>query len=171
MNNEFVNANNLSNIGKIILAKNQTIAVAESVTAGHMQVAFSLADNAINFFQGGITVYNIGQKVQHLSVEPVHALSCNCVSEKVAIEMAINVCDLFLSDWGIAITGYASTVPEEGIIELFSIYAISYKSKILSKGIIRPENSGNPVLVRHQYVNTLLEIFNNLLSRPEGIDS
>jgi len=170
MNTEFVNESNLSDIGKTLLATHQTIAVAESVTAGHLQVALSLAENAINFFQGGITTYNIGQKARHLHIEPIHAQTCNCVSEKVAMEMAVNVCHLFLSDWGIAITGYASPVPEQNIKELFAIYAICNKTTIVSHGTIKPEDDGDPVSVRHQYVNKLLEIFKNTISNHSGID-
>ncbi|MEO5601480.1 MAG: nicotinamide-nucleotide amidohydrolase family protein [Cyclobacteriaceae bacterium] len=95
-----------------LVTRNQTISVAESVTSGHLQAALSLANQATAFFHGGITAYNLGQKARHLSVNPIHALGCNCVSEKVAEEMAINVRRLFSSDWSIGITGYAAPVPE-----------------------------------------------------------
>ncbi len=97
-----------------LIRKNQTIAVAESVTAGLLQLALASAEEAVRFFQGGITAYNLGQKYKHLNVEPVHAELCNCVDRVVAVEMARNVTDLFRSDWGIAITGYATPVPESG---------------------------------------------------------
>src|SRR5688572_33040104 len=106
----------------ILLKRKQTVSVAESVTAGHLQVAFSLAENAMDFFQGGITVYNLGQKTRHLGVNPIHGIECNCVSEQIAVQMARQVNQLFLSDWGLAITGYASPVPEENITELFACY-------------------------------------------------
>ena len=35
-----------------------TLAEAESVTAGNLQAAFSLADGATDFFSGGITTHN-----------------------------------------------------------------------------------------------------------------
>jgi len=78
----------LTQIGKRLLAKKQTIAVAESVTSGLLQFAFSSMENAADFYQGGITAYNIAQKFKHLTVEPLHALSVNCVSAKVAEQMA-----------------------------------------------------------------------------------
>ena len=129
----------LDRTGRLLIEKKQTIAVAESVTAGHLQAAFSLAENARKFFQGGITVYNLGQKTRHLQVEPVHALACNCVSEKVAAEMARHVGQLFLSDWGIAITGYASPVPEKGIDRLFACYAIYCSGRELARETIYTE--------------------------------
>ncbi len=81
----------IQSIKKILLQRRQTIAVAESVTAGHLQVALASAENASQFFQGGITAYNLGQKSRHLKIEPIHAEGCNCVSDKIAIEMAYGV--------------------------------------------------------------------------------
>ena len=43
-------------IGNILKRKEQTIAVAESVTAGLLQLSLSAATDASLFFQGGITV-------------------------------------------------------------------------------------------------------------------
>ena len=61
--------------GRLLIKKKNTIAVAESVTAGNLQAVFSLAKDATAFFQGGITAYNIGQKCRHLLVEPTHAIN------------------------------------------------------------------------------------------------
>jgi nicotinamide-nucleotide amidase len=132
-------------IGNKLRKKQETISVAESVTAGLLQFSFSCIPDAACFFQGGITAYNIGQKSKHLSVEPLHALSVNCVSPKVAKEMAMKVCDLYVSDWGIAITGYASAVPESGN-KVFAFYAISYRGKIKSSGKINPRQDDPPAI-------------------------
>ena len=83
----------LVSLGKKLLKRKQTIAVAESVTSGLLQFALSCIPDAARFFQGGITAYNIAQKFKHLRVEPLHALSVNCVSPKVAKEMALHVCE------------------------------------------------------------------------------
>lgn len=85
-----------------------TMAVAESVTAGHIQALLSLAPGAFGYFQGGVTAYNLGQKAKLLGIDPIHAEEINCVSEKVAKEMAKGVCRLFSSDYGLGITGYVS---------------------------------------------------------------
>jgi PncC family amidohydrolase len=121
----------ISQIKNILLDRGETIAVAESLTSGHLQVALASAENASKFFQGGITVYNLGQKARHLNIEPIHAESCNCVSEKVAIQMALNVATLFTSDWSVGITGYAAPVPECSVDQPFAYYAICFQSKIL----------------------------------------
>ena len=91
---EMFNDKRLASIGKKLLKKKETIAVAESVTSGLLQFAFSTMKDASCFYQGGITTFNIGQKFKHLQVDPVHALAVNCVSQKVADEMAQQVCIL-----------------------------------------------------------------------------
>lgn len=153
----------LDRTGKLLIEKKLTLAVAESVTSGQLQAAFSLAENARKFFQGGITVYNLGQKTRHLQVEPVHALACNCVSEKIAAEMAQHVTQLFLSDWGIAVTGYASPVPEKGIDRLFACYAIYLKNEEVARETIYAE-TGSPEEVQLFYTREIIAHYLRLLS-------
>jgi|GEM_PF-734923 len=120
------------------LANDLTIAVAESVTAGYLQMFLSQAEGATQFFQGGITAYNTGQKVKHLGVEPIHALSCNAVSPEVAAQMAQGVCTLFNSSVGLAVTGYAAPVQELGVQELYAFYAIACRGSIIAAQKIVP---------------------------------
>jgi PncC family amidohydrolase len=137
------------------LAQGLTIAVAESVTAGCLQVHFSRATGATQFFQGGITAYNTGQKVKHLHVEPIHAQSSNAVSPQVATEMALGVCTLFNCNVGIAVTGYATPVPELGILELFAFYAIACKGKIIASRRITP-SANEPEEIMQEYARQII---------------
>ncbi|MBO9702989.1 MAG: CinA family protein [Sporocytophaga sp.] len=98
-------------IKDILVSNNQTLSVAESVTGGNIQALLASVPMAIDFYQGGITTYNIGQKVKHLGVEPIHAIKYNSVSGKVASELAIGAIKLFMSDFAIAVTGYVG--PDE----------------------------------------------------------
>ena len=150
-----------------MLTAQHTVSVAESVTSGHLQAALASAENASKFFQGGITTYNLGQKARHLKVEPIHAETCNCVSEKVAGEMALNVTGLFSSDWGIGITGYAAPIPECNIHELFAYYAISHRGKLLDQKFISAEK-GEPMEVQIFYVNKILTAFNELIVKTKN---
>ncbi|MCF6407886.1 nicotinamide-nucleotide amidohydrolase family protein [Chitinophaga filiformis] len=148
----------INNIADVLMPKYETLAVAESVTAGQLQVAFSLAEGATQFFQGGITAYNIGQKSKHLQIDPIHAGNYNCVSEKVTDQMAAHVVSLFAADWGIAITGYASPVPEEHIHDLFAHYTIYYRNKCVKhERITAPHN--DVLTVRTHFTNAVLRKF------------
>jgi nicotinamide-nucleotide amidase len=143
---------------------NETLAIAESVTSGHLQAAISLAEMATEFFQGGTTTYNLKQKTSILQIDPVHALSCNCVSEKVAGEMALGAAKLFKSDWAIAITGYAAPVPELGIHKLFAYWAVAHRGEIKLIEKVSAEKD-EPLNVQVVYTNHVLKRF------LEGLES
>ena len=147
----------LEKIHRGLKKRKETIAVAESVTAGLLQAAIAQAECASEYFQGGITAYNLGQKYRHLDVEPIHAEQTNSVSEKVSAKMALQVCELFSSDWGIGITGYATPVPESGN-KLFAYYAIAHNKKIVAKGKLSPKKD-NPFKIQLGYVRSIIEVF------------
>ncbi|WP_346320208.1 CinA family protein [Chitinophaga sp. YIM B06452] len=144
-----------------LLRSKKTVAVAESVTAGLLQFALAGAEDAAQFFQGGITAYNLGQKYRHLRIEPIHAEQCNCVDELVAMEMAKNVCKLFCSQWGISITGYATPVPASGN-SLYAWYAIAHGDEVLLSQQLHAASAA-PAAVQHWYADMALTAFANVL--------
>jgi len=151
----------LESIGKKFLRRKETVAVAESVTAGLLQYGFSNIPDAAHFFHGGITAYNIGQKYKHLKVEPLHAQSVNCVSQQVAEEMALHVCEQFGSHWGLGITGYASPVPESDD-KVFAYYAVAASNKIVASGKITAQKM-DPPLLQLQYARHVFTVLNKQL--------
>ena len=159
----------ISGIREFMLSNNHTLGVAESVTSGHLQAAISLANEASNFFQGGITVYNLGQKSRHLHVNPIHAGNCNCVSHTVADEMARHAIEFFSCDWSIAITGYASPVPEMGIHDLFAYYTICFRGNVIHRAKVECENLGT-LRVQLHFTNEVLKVFlESVLLKSTGI--
>ena len=158
--------NIINNIKGLLSKKKLTLSVAESVTAGHLQAAFSSATLASDFFQGGITAYNAGQKTKHLNIEPIAALEDDCVTEKVACEMAIQSNKMFISDYAIAITGYATKMPEKGINDLYAFFAIAYKREIvLTKKITTNKER---VDAQVDYTNQVIKEFYDLLKSKEA---
>lgn len=160
----------LLHIREQLLARSESLAVAESVTAGNLQAVFASPENASAFFQGGITAYNVGQKTRHLDVDPIEAMNCNAVSKKVADTMALNVARLFLSDWGIAITGYAAPLPEQGVNDVFAHFCISYKGQCMITETIQSETK-DPHDVQVHYVNRILSTFSDLLKGQSKMES
>lgn len=148
-------------IRTFMINHHDTLAVAESVTSGLLQAAFGSAQDASRFFQGGISAYNVGQKVRHLDVEPIHAIASNCVSQKIADEMALQVCKLFRSDWGISITGYAVPVSESDN-KLFAYYAIAYKETVLKQRKLTAKEQ-DPSSVKIYYIDTILSDLSEIL--------
>lgn len=149
-------------IGESLLKKEETLAVAESVTSGFIQLALSQAPKAMSFYHGGITAYNLGQKFRHLHIDPIHAESYNCVSDRIACEMAQQVCQEFSSDWGMAITGFAAPVPESHD-ELYAWAAIVRRNEVCwHKKLMAPRKDSFEV--QQWYTNQLLEALAGLLN-------
>jgi len=145
-----------------LIGRDEKISVAESVTSGLLQAAFASAETALKFFEGGITVYNIDQKVRHLGIDKKKGEECNCASQQTADEMATGVCRLFGTDWGISITGYATTVPESDF-KLFAYYSIcnGHEIKIAERIDLKDEK---PEAAQLKYVDIILNRFKELLS-------
>ena len=92
-----------------------TLAVAESLTCGQVQARLGAVAGASEFFLGGITAYSLEQKVRHLGVNRAHARSVDCVSQRVAVEMALGAAEMFGADLAVATTGYAQPNPAAGV--------------------------------------------------------
>ena len=103
-----------------------TLGVAESLTSGHVQARIGAISGASQFFLGGVTAYTLDQKVQLLGVERSVAQPVNCVSARVAEQMAVGACRLFGCSVSIATTGYAEPSPEWGASEPFGWWALAY---------------------------------------------
>jgi nicotinamide-nucleotide amidase len=146
----------LEKIHQSLKRRKETIAVAESVTAGLLQFTLAQIECASEFYQGGITTYNLGQKCRHLEVEPIAAENNNCVSEKVTAEMALGVCRLFSCQWGAGVTGYATPVAESNN-KVFAFYAIAHHGKIVAKGKLLP-GEDIPFNIQCNYVNRILKV-------------
>lgn len=103
-----------------------TLAVAESMTCGRVQARLGMLSGASEYFLGGITAYNLEQKVRHLGVERETAEAVNCVSQEVAEQMAIGACVLFGSKVGLATTGYAEPDEARRVKHPFAWWAVAH---------------------------------------------
>ena len=104
-----------------------TLAVAESLTAGHVQAQVAAVSGASEFFLGGVTAYSLDQKVRHLGVNRAAAKKVNCVSADIAEQMARGVCALFDADLGVATTGYAEPSAADRVTVPFAWWAVAHR--------------------------------------------
>lgn len=100
----------LEEINESLMSGNETICIAESVTSGLLQVAFSEMINSKLFYKGGITVHTPDKIVKLLKVDIAEIKNCNCVSSFVADTMGRHASKIFESEWCIATSG---TVPRK----------------------------------------------------------
>lgn len=106
-----------------------TLAVAESLTAGHVQARISSVSGASGYFLGGLTAYTLEQKVRRLGVNRAHARAVNCVSQRVAVEMASGAADFFGADLALATTGYAEPDRAAGVRVPHAWWALCHRRR------------------------------------------
>jgi len=145
----------LQKISYYLRDRNEKISIAESVTSGFLQLAFSQMPSAEEFFEGGITVYTIDQKVNHLNIDRDEAKAVNCVSKNVTEAMALNVAKLFRTEWSIATTGYSTPVPESGN-DIFAFYAVSYKGEVIVSDRIELHPLTKPMDAQNYFTECVL---------------
>lgn len=120
----------LEKISHYLIDRNEKIAIAETVTSGFVQLAFSQMPDAKEFFSGGITAFTNDEKIRHFGLDAEKARSANCVSEEITEQMAISVSEKFGTEWAIATTGYAVPVAESEY-EIFAYYSIAYRGEVI----------------------------------------
>ncbi len=117
-------------IKKLMMQKPRlTLAVAESLTCGHVQARIGAVSGASDYFLGGLTAYSLAQKVKLLGVNRAHARRVNCVSQGVAVEMAQGACELFGADLAVATTGYAEPSPADGVKVPAAWWALCHRKR------------------------------------------
>jgi nicotinamide-nucleotide amidase len=146
-----------------------SIAVAESLSCGRLQQALGAISGSSAFFLGGVTAYTLQHKIRLLGVDAAHAREVNCVSQRVADEMAAGVGTLFRSELSLATTGYAEPSTEPAVAEPFAYIALCHSQngnilhqagkRINGAGLNRPQMQNHvcaqAVLILLDYLQTL----------------
>lgn len=148
----------LEDIGNYLHASEETVATAESVTAGFLQFSFSQVKDASKVFKGGMTVYTLEEKVKFLNVDEKEAEACDCVSQNISDTMALNIAKSFGTDWGMAVTGYATPV-EESDFKLFAYFSFAYKGEIVLSRKIDLHSRKDAISAQLCYSEFMLECF------------
>ncbi len=136
MDQQFIESlsSQLKKIRKYCMDAEVTLAVAESVSAGMLQMLFSTMEEAELFFSGGVTTYSCEMKAKLLDISLEKCESCFGVNQGITDEMAKNISTLMNADVGVALTGFASPIPEEGIYEKFAFCSICFRREIVWDG-------------------------------------
>lgn len=96
-----------SEVAAQLMARSQTLAVAESCTGGSIAARITAMEGASNYFVGGVTSYNNSVKTGVLGVSSNDLEQYGAVSRQVAEQMAVGVRDRLGADYAIATTGIA----------------------------------------------------------------
>lgn len=156
--------NLLEYISQSLVTIGESISIAESVTSGCLQLAFSQMPNASMFYKGGMTTYSLPEKVRLLKVNRREAEECDCVSGNIAETMALNVAKLYESDWAIATTGYCTPIRNSGY-KIFAYFSFSYKGEIILTKKLELHPKTQALNAQLYYTEFILGCFKSELNR------
>ncbi|MBW4459317.1 MAG: competence/damage-inducible protein A [Nodosilinea sp. WJT8-NPBG4] len=94
-------------VGKLLLARQQTVAVAESCTGGGLGQLLTDIAGSSAYFYGGVIAYDNEVKINLLKVDAAVLEEQGAVSAIVAEQMALGAKALLQTNWALSITGIA----------------------------------------------------------------
>jgi nicotinamide-nucleotide amidase len=118
-------------IGKMLLERKATIAVAESCTGGYLSHLFTSVPGSSAYFRGGVITYANDIKVNTLNINESTLQTAGAVSEEVVREMAANVRKKLNATVGVATSGIAGPdggTPEKPVGTVWIAYADENKT-------------------------------------------
>jgi PncC family amidohydrolase len=103
-------------LSALLKSGHQTVAVAESITAGMVCARLANVPGSTEYFLGGIVSYHNRIKVSEVGVPAALIAKHGAVSKEVAVAMAENIRKKFKSEIGLAVTGLAGPKREDGLL-------------------------------------------------------
>lgn len=158
----------LNTIREYCLKHNYRISVAESVTAGMLQLMLSTCKNAGMFFGGGITAYSCFQKMKQLSITDENCTALDGVSTVIAEKMVCQIGKKFSSELSLSLTGFASAIPEKGITKLYAYGSFCHKGEIVFTEKFTAYKS-NQLDRQKEYASSLIKLCASSLVKKFGM--
>ncbi|MFH8610100.1 CinA family protein [Streptomyces sp. NPDC018029] len=99
---------------RLLAARGETLAVAESLTGGLVAAEITSVPGASKVFRGSVTAYATELKRDVLGVDGTLLDERGAVDPEVARQMADGIREVLGADWGLATTGVAGPDPQDG---------------------------------------------------------
>lgn len=98
---------------ELLRARGETLATAESLTAGLVSATVASVPGASDVLRGGLVAYATDVKVSMLGVDAETLAEHGAVSAECARAMASGACAAFGSTWSVSTTGVAGPTEQE----------------------------------------------------------
>jgi nicotinamide-nucleotide amidase len=95
--------------------RDETVAAAESLTAGMLCAVLTDVPGASDVVRGGVVVYATDLKTELAGVDPALLREHGAVHPLVAETLAAGVRRRCAADWGLGLTGVAGPDPQDGV--------------------------------------------------------
>ncbi|MGQ4404027.1 CinA family protein [Streptomyces hayashii] len=103
-----------ADVVRLLTARNETLAVAESLTGGLVAAEITSVPGASKVFRGSVTAYATDLKHRLLGVDAGLLEARGAVDAQVAAQMAAGARSTLGADWAVATTGVAGPDPQDG---------------------------------------------------------
>ncbi|GGG58908.1 CinA family protein [Epilithonimonas arachidiradicis] len=163
---DFFNQSVLNAIGQKLIIDDQTVSVAEEVTAGLLQLAFAQIDNSLLFYKGGLTVVNLDDAADFLDLKDRATRTCSELIDEMVHTAAIKASAFLSSDWSIAVAGFGSPKRGSGY-KVFANYVFSFKGEIVLSNHFEIEDPVQPFEAQLTFARHILEHFNSIINSTE----
>ncbi|GAB2667796.1 CinA family protein [Saccharopolyspora gloriosae] len=99
---------------ELLRGRGETVATAESLTAGLLAVVLTDVPGASAVVRGGLIVYATDLKSDLAGVDPALLAAGGAVQPKVAEQLAAGARERCGATWGVGLTGVAGPDPQDG---------------------------------------------------------
>ena len=151
-------------VGSILAERCETVATAESCTAGLVAATLTRSPGSSDFFWGGTVVYAAGAKVELGGLDPELLEEHGTVSATTTEALAEAIRDRSTATYGVAVTGWAGPTagPGEAVGRIF--VAVANHRGVVSR---RWDFEGDRDAVRAAAVGAVLELLRQQLAGSE----
>lgn len=94
-------------VGQLLLARQQTLALAESCTGGYISHRITRVAGSSTYYYGGAVTYSNDAKIRFLGVNPATLESYGAVSRETSLEMSRGIRERTGAGIGLSVTGIA----------------------------------------------------------------
>ncbi|MGW7437348.1 CinA family protein [Streptomyces sp. NPDC054849] len=145
---------------RLLTDRDQTLAVAESLTGGMVAAEITAVAGASQSFRGSVTAYATEIKHRVLGVDAGLLEAEGAVNAQVAAEMAAGVRRVMGASWGIATTGVAGPQPQDGQPVGTVFIAVDGPG---GRKTVRLRLNGSREEIRRESARTVLELLSDQL--------
>ncbi|MEU9148318.1 CinA family protein [Streptomyces sp. NPDC048349] len=145
---------------RLLAERDQTLAVAESLTGGMVAAELTAVPGASRSFRGSVTAYATELKHRVLGVDAGLLAAQGAVNAQVAAEMAAGVRGVMGASWGIATTGVAGPDPQDG--QPVGTVFVAVEGPEVRK-TARLRLNGSRAEIRRESARTVLELLSSQL--------
>ncbi|MET9804086.1 CinA family protein [Streptomyces sp. NPDC006368] len=150
----------------LLAERDQTVAVAESLTGGLVAAELTSVPGASRSFRGSVTAYATALKHELLGVDETLLAERGAVDPDVALQMAAGVRTRLGAGWGVATTGVAGPDPQDGqpVGTVFVAVCGPVDGALAAGKVLALRLNGDRAEIRRESARSVLELLADQLS-------